>query len=149
MGSEASNINQTMKTNIEVNSGSMKKSEFKIKIKVGKHEITAILTDNATTRDFVSRLPLTLPMLDLYGREMCYRFPRGLATDMVETSGYEVGDIVYYPPRHSFVIMYAQNGERFGMQKMGKITSGIGIFKGIGNTEMTVEMDDDSSKLSR
>lgn len=44
-------------------------------------------------------------------------------TDNVAITRYEVGEIVYWPPRHSFVIMYAQNGEMFDMQKIGKILS--------------------------
>lgn len=108
-----------------------------IRINVGNHELTATLQDNATTRAFVEMLPLTLPMMDLYGREMCYRFPDALPTDHASVSGYEVGEIVYYPPMHSFVIMYAQNGERFNMQKMGKVDAGVEVFDGIGDTEVS------------
>ena len=79
--------------------------EYRIKITVNGRELTAVLTDNATTRAFVEKLPVTLPMQDLYGREMCYRFPDALPTDNVSVSGYEVGEIVYYPPMHSFVII--------------------------------------------
>ena len=113
---------------------------YQIKIKVGNHELTATLQDNVTTRAFVDMLPMTLPMLDLYGREMCYRFPDALPTDDVNTCGYEVGEIVYYPPMHSFVILYAQNGERFSMQKLGYIESGIEIFDNIGNINVSFEV---------
>ena len=64
--------------------------EYRIKITVNGRELTAVLTDNATTRAFVEKLPVTLPMQDLYGREMCYRFPDALPTDNVSVSGYEV-----------------------------------------------------------
>ncbi|EPF9964523.1 cyclophilin-like fold protein [Escherichia albertii] len=57
--------------------------------------MTATFYDNATTRTLVSRFPLTLPMEDLYGREMCYRFPDALPANEMQTSGYEVGDVVY------------------------------------------------------
>ena len=110
---------------------------YQIRIRVGNHELTATLQNNATTRAFVDMLPITLPMLDLYGREMCYRFPDALPTDHASVSGYEVGEIVYYPPMHSFVIMYAQNGERFNMQKMGKVDAGVEVFDGIGDTEVS------------
>lgn len=78
-------------------------------------------------------------MLDLYNREMCYRFSEALPTDDVSTCGYEVGEIVYYPPMHSFVIMYAQNGEHFSMQKLGKISSDVAVLNGIGNIDITFE----------
>lgn len=111
--------------------------EYRIKITVNDRELTAVLTDNATTRAFVEKLPVTLPMQDLYGREMCYRFPDALPTNNVSVSGYEVGEIVYYPPMHSFVIMYAQNGERFSMQKLGRLETGVELFDGIGNVEVS------------
>lgn len=113
---------------------------YQIRIRVGNHELTATLQNNATTRTFVDMLPITLPMLDLYGREMCYRFPDALPTDDVNTCGYEVGEIVYYPPMHSFVILYAQNGERFSMQKLGMVNEDVSVFNGIGNVDVLFEL---------
>lgn len=111
----------------------------KMKITINGRTLTATLEDNATTRAIVQRLPMTLPMMDLYGREMCYRFPEALPTDNARTRGYEVGEIVYYPPMHSFVIMYRQNGERFQMQSIGRINSGVEIFDGIGDVDVRFE----------
>lgn len=111
--------------------------DMKIQIKVGNHTLTATLENNSTTRALVAKFPITLPMMDLYGREMCYRFPESLPTDDARTQGYEVGEIVYYPPMHSLVIMYAQNGERFQMQKLGHIDGDVSIFDGIGDVDVT------------
>lgn len=111
-----------------------------MKITVNGRELTAVLEDNATTRALIEKLPMTLPMMDLYGREMCYRFDSALPTDNVRSTGYEVGDIIYYPPRRSFVIMYKQNGERFSMQKIGKITSGVEIFNSTGDVEVSFDI---------
>ena len=111
----------------------------KMRIIVNGQTLTATLEDNVTTRAIAERLPMTLPMMDLYGREMCYRFPEALPTDNARTRGYEVGEIVYYPPMHSFVIMYKQNGEHFQMQSIGRIDSGVGIFDGIGDVNVRFE----------
>ncbi|MDR1148531.1 MAG: hypothetical protein LBK66_07860 [Spirochaetaceae bacterium] len=111
----------------------------KIKITAGNTVLTAALLDNATARAFVDKLPLTVLMSDLYSREMCYHFPDALPTDNVRTAGYEAGEIIYWPPRHSLVIMYAQNGERFSMQKIGRIDSGVEVFKSTGNVTVTFE----------
>jgi len=117
---------------------------IKVKVTAGDHTMTATFYDNATTRELISRFPLTLPMEDLYHREMCYRFPDALPATETQTSGYEVGDIVYWAPRHSFVIMYGQNGERISnLQKVGRIHSGVGIFKHTGNVSVRFELDDD------
>lgn len=112
----------------------------RIKITVGDQELTATLLDNATADDLVEKLPLTIQMEDLYSREMCYHFPDELPADEAQTSGYEVGEIIYWPPRHSLVIMYAQNDERFNMQKVGRINSGVEIFEETGDVEVTFEL---------
>lgn len=97
------------------------KTTFPVEIRIDGKTYQAVLFDNATGRAIRSKLSLKLKMADLYGRELCYRFGNPLPTDNVAYTGYEVGEIVYWPPRHSFVIMYAQNGEMFDMQKIGKI----------------------------
>ena len=85
----------------------MNDKETEIKITVGNRTLTAIFYDNPTARAIIAKLPLTIPLTDLYAREKCYHFPEALPTDNVRTTGYEVGEIIYWPPRHSFVIMYA------------------------------------------
>jgi len=113
---------------------------MKIKITFGDNVLTATLYDNATTRSFIEKLPLTLPMMDLYSREMVYRFPDALPAEEASTRGYEVGEIIYYPPLHSFVIMYAQNGEVFNMQSVGRVDSNVQVFDGIGDVDVTFEL---------
>lgn len=122
------------------NNSNQNTEDMKIKIICGDTVLTATLTNNATSRAFVEKLPVTLPMLDLYSREMCYRFPDALPANEATTRGYEVGEIIYYPPRHSFVIMYAQNGERFNMQSIGRVDANVEAFKNIGNIEVRFEL---------
>lgn len=118
-------------------------SGIKVKITAGDHTMTATFYDNDTVRELISRFPLALPMEDLYKREMCYRFPGPLPASETQTSGYEVGDILYWAPRHSFVIMYEQNGEKISnMKKIGRIHSGVGIFKHTGDTNVKFELVD-------
>lgn len=114
--------------------------EIKIKITVGDQVLTATLEDSATTQALLERLPLTLPMMDLYSREVVYRFDDPLPANEVQMRGYEVGEIIYWPPRHSFVIMYAQNGEQFSMQTIGRIDSDVEIFEETGDVEVTFEL---------
>ncbi|MGF6976062.1 hypothetical protein QFZ94_004512 [Paraburkholderia sp. JPY465] len=89
----------------------------------------------------MAKFPLTVPMMDLYSRELVYRFPEPLPANEKRTSGYEVGEIVYWAPRHSFVIMYAQNGERISdLQKVGRIDAGVEVLGRTGNTDVTFEL---------
>ena len=121
---------------------------FKITMTVNGNKLSATLYNNATTRAFIEKLPITLPMMDLYNREMCYRFPESLPTDDVNNCGYEVGEIVYYPPMHSFVILYEQNGAHFSMQKLGKMDSDVSFFDGIGDVDVTFELESSYSGIS-
>lgn len=116
-------------------------SGIKVKISVGEQVLTATFLDNATTRHLVSQFPLTIPMTDLYFREICYRFPEALPANEAGSSGYEVGDIAYWTPRHSFVIFYKQNDEVIGnLQKVGRIDSGVDIFSRTGDVSVTFEL---------
>lgn len=111
-----------------------------IRLRAKQKSWTAALEDNAFTREFVKRLPMTLPMMDLYGRELCYRFPKALPVDRVEYRSYRLGEIVYWPPRHSLVILYEQNGEAFDMQSVGRIEQGIEELSKLGDAEVTITL---------
>jgi len=99
-------------------------NDCRIKVKIPAKSQVAIATfiDNAMTRALIASFLLTFPMMDRYSRELIYRFPDALPANETTTSGYDVGDIVYWASRRSFVIMYAQNGERISdLQKVGRI----------------------------
>ena len=114
--------------------------EITIKITVGDTELTATLEDNATTQALLEQMPMTLSMQDLYGREMCYHYGAGaLPTGTLRSDGYAVGDIAYWPPRGSLVILYAQNGEQFERQQIGHISEGVEIFETTGDADVTFE----------
>lgn len=114
---------------------------MKLKITVGDKVLYAELYNNATAKSFIEKLPLILPMQDLYDREMVYRFPDALPANEATTSGYEIGDISYWTPRHSFVIFYKQNGEVISnLQKVGRIQKGIELFETTGNTNVKFEL---------
>ncbi|MCD8012702.1 MAG: hypothetical protein LUG99_05935 [Lachnospiraceae bacterium] len=118
-------------------------TEIRIKITVGDTELYATFEDNATTRELIEQMPMTLPMMDLYGREMCYRYGAyALTTDDLQSDGYEVGDIAYWPPGGSLVILYAQNGEHFERQHLGHIDSGVEVFETTGDVDVTFEVAD-------
>lgn len=126
----------------ETGTGSEEGEEaMQIKITVGDTELYATLEDNATTRALMEQMPMTLPMMDLYGREMCYRYGAyALPTDHMQSDGYEIGDIAYWAPGGSLVILYAQNGEHFERQHLGHIDSGVEVFENTGDADVTFEV---------
>lgn len=110
----------------------------KININANGTVLTAELEDNATSRALLQKMPLNLPMLNLYGREMCYRFNEALPAGQLRSDNYEVGDIAYWPPRHSFVILYKQNGECFERQHLGRIINGdLSVFESGGEMQVS------------
>lgn len=113
-----------------------------LKITVGEKILIAELEDNDTARDFARKLPVTLKMQNLYGREMCYRYGAGgLKNSATRSDGYEVGDLAYWPPRGSFVILYKQNGEHFERVHLGRIVRGdLKIFDGAGDLSIKFEL---------
>lgn len=115
-------------------------TEMVIRITAGEHVITATLYDNEAGRALWDKLPLTLPMMNLYGREMCYRFGAGgLPEDDADDTGYAIGDISYWPPAGSLVILYKQNGEVFEQQPIGHTDDDISFFDGMPDTDITFE----------
>lgn len=114
---------------------------IQIKISVDDTELYATFENNATTQSLIERMPMTLSMSDLYDREMCYRYGAyALPTDELRTDGYEIGDIAYWPPGGSLVILYEQNGEQFERQHLGHIDSGVEIFEQTGDFDVTFEV---------
>lgn len=112
-----------------------------ITLTVDGQTLQAELEDNETTRALLEQMPMTLPMMDLYDREMCYRYGEGaLPVGETTSSGYHVGDIAYWPPAGSLVILYAQNGEHFERVHLGRVLSGVEIFENTGDADVSFEI---------
>jgi hypothetical protein len=80
---------------------------MKIRIKAGDKVITATLVDNATSRDFVSLLPLELTLQDYAATEKIGYLPRKLASDGAPPGSEPVaGDISYYAPWGNLAVFY-------------------------------------------
>jgi hypothetical protein len=102
----------------------------KITITVGGKVITGTLYDNATARDFISLLPLTLTLKDYSGTEKISDLPKKLSTkDVPGGSDPSVGDITYYAPWGNLAMFYKDFTYSSGLVKLGKIDSGMEILK--------------------
>lgn len=115
---------------------------MKIKINIGGKVLTATLADNATARDFVSLLPLSVSMNDLFGREKYSDLPKALSGDGPRKNRYEVGDVAYWSPDHQFAVYYRQDGESIpspGIIPIAKIGAGTEAFNVPGSVKVTIE----------
>lgn len=117
----------------------------KVRLNVGGKVVTASLIDSGTARDFVSLLPLTLTMSDLFEREKFGHLPRVISEDGERTRAYEVGEVIYWPPGPDVAIFYRQDGQSIpnpGIIVMGKIDSGIEAFSAAGSLRVTIDLSE-------
>lgn len=116
---------------------------MKISLRFREKTLTATLNDNETTRDFVSLLPLTLTMNDLFGREKYARLPRAISDGGKRRFTYEVGQLIYWSPGPDVAVYYRADGERIpspGIIVIGKVDSGIEALNVPGSVKVTLEL---------
>ena len=116
---------------------------MKIRLEVEDTVITATLIDSKTAQDFISLLPLTLTMNDLFRREKFGHLPRAISKEGKRTHTYEVGDVAYWPPGPDVVLFYRNDGQEIpdpGIIVIGKIDSGVEAINVPGSVRVTVEL---------
>jgi hypothetical protein len=114
---------------------------MQIRIDIEGTVITASLVDNATSRDFVSLLPLTLTLRDYAGTEKISDLPQRLSTDGAPDGiDPSVGDIAYYAPWGNFAIFYRDFGYSRGLIQLGTVDSGVDVLSGPDPLTATIEL---------
>jgi len=63
---------------VDASKASERTTNMKIRISIADKVVIATVADNATARDFVSVLPLSVSMKDLFGREKYGDLPKAL-----------------------------------------------------------------------
>jgi hypothetical protein len=122
---------------------SVQADTMKLRLTVNDKVMTAALINSETTRDFVSLLPLTITMNDLFGREKSGDLPRPIAEGGARTRTYEVGDLVYWSPSAHLAIYYHHDGQPIsgpGIIVMGKIDSGVEALNVPGSIKVRIEV---------
>jgi hypothetical protein len=106
----------------------------------GKELATATLMDNATTRDFLSLLPLTVTLEDYAATEKITYLPRKLSTAGAPGgSDPSVGDIAYYAPWGNLAIFYKDAGYARGLLPLGRVDSPIEVLRAADRSKVTIE----------
>ena len=116
---------------------------MKIALRIEDTVITATLVDNKTTQDFVSLLPLTLTMNDLFRREKFAHLPRAISKEGKRTHTYEVRDVAYWPPGPDVAIYYRHDGQQIPDPSIiapGKIESGVDVLNVPGSVKVTIAL---------
>jgi hypothetical protein len=115
--------------------------QYKIKITIADKVVAATLYDNATTRDFVNLLPLSVEMKDYNSTEKIFDPPKKLSTDGAPSgTDPDIGDITYYAPWGNVAIFYKDFGYSNGLVKLGKIDGPMELFKTPGSLKANIEL---------
>jgi len=132
--------------NSPIKASTLQSQIMKIRLKIEDKVITATLNDSKTTRDFISLLPLTLTMNDLFRREKFAHLPRAISEEGKRTHTYEVGQVVYWSPGPDVAIFYRNDGEKIpdpGIIVIGKIDSGDAALDVAGSVKVSIELHDE------
>lgn len=126
---------------IDASKASERTTNMRIRISIADKVVSATVADNATARDFVSVLPLSVSMKDLFGREKYGDLPKALSENVPRKNTYEVGEIAYWSPAHQLAVYYQQDGESIaspGVISIAKIDAGAKAFNVPGSVKVTI-----------
>lgn len=113
---------------------------MKIRLHVNSDIAIATLVDNATTRDFVALLPLTITLVDFAKVERIGDLPRKLSTVGAPIGMDPVaGDITYYAPWNNLTIFAGDNVYADGLVRMGKVATGLAALQRPGPLKVRIE----------
>ena len=95
--------------------------ETQIRVIIEDTVLIGRLWDNATARDLITQLPLTLTFSDFNRLEKITYLPRKLSTDGVPAGDDPLsGDIGYYAPWGNLVFYYGDVGYFSGIVRIGQ-----------------------------
>lgn len=115
---------------------------MKLSLTIVQNTIHATLVDSKTSKDFVSLLPLTFTMTDLFEREKIARLPRALAEGGHLSHTYEVGELAYWPPGPDIAIFYRHDGKTIAkpITVLAKLDGELNAFSTPGPVEVTIRV---------
>jgi hypothetical protein len=120
-----------------------------IQITFGETELTARLDDNATARDLLAQLPLTLTFRDHNNVEKTGPLPRALSLDGApEGHDPAAGDIGYWAPGGDLVFYYDDDARFWnGIVRIGEFDGGMEAIRRQGDEfSATIERGNDRSE---
>lgn len=98
---------------------------MRIRITAGETVLTATMLDDATARDFLALMPVTLTLRDYAGTEKVGDLPRKLSTEGAPPGiDPAVGDLAFYAPWGNLAIFYRDFGYSGGLILLGRVDGG-------------------------
>lgn len=112
----------------------------RIAITVGDKTFTAVTSDTAAARAFVSLLPLTLDMSELNGNEKYFYLPQSLPANSATVDTIHEGDLMLYG-NSCVVLFYKTFRSGYAYTRIGRIEdpSGLAAAAGSGSARVLFE----------
>lgn len=115
----------------------------RLRFSTGDAEIVVRVADNPTSRDFVSKLPLSLTFEEFAGREKISYLPEELTTEGSPGAAARNGDLIYYVPWGNLGFFYnadPNGGTSDDVIAIGTVESGLDQLNQLEQGQVTAEV---------
>ncbi|MDF2503559.1 cyclophilin-like fold protein [Clostridium sp.] len=141
------NTNQTDSTNSSnsTKGGDEKEKMITMNIKVGNKTFTAKMYDNESTQALIAKLPMTVNMSELNGREKYYNLSSNLPAESTESPAtIKAGDIMFWSSSNLVLFYNTFSNSYGGYVRLGYIEdiSGLASALGTGSVQVTFFVSD-------
>lgn len=113
---------------------------MKIKISIGDKIFYATLENNATTREFIKKLPLEVKMTELNGNEKYFKFAENFPTNDEKFGKIYSGDIMLYSGNY-LVIFYKDFSTSYSYTRLGRIENAENLSEFVGDWDIRAKFE--------
>lgn len=112
---------------------------MKMLVKINDKVITVALTDTETTKDFVSHLPLTLTLNEMFDREYTCILDFVPSLNGESIPDFSHGDVTYFPKVGSLAFFFKNEEQTHleGLLKLGSVVDGLDLFGTFNGEDVT------------
>ncbi|MEO1771576.1 cyclophilin-like fold protein [Candidatus Enterococcus ferrettii] len=111
-----------------------------LSIKVGNQNFNATFTDNATSRAFKDKLPMTLDMDELNGNEKFFYLPEELPTNTERIGAIQNGDLMLYGT-DCLVLFYKSFSTSYSYSRIARVDDPSGLAQALGHRGVVITFE--------
>ncbi len=114
--------------------------EMKIKISIGEKIFYATLENNATTQEFIKKLPLEVKMTELNGNEKYFKFAESFLTNDEKIGKIHSGDLMLFGSNY-LVLFYKDFSTNYSYTRIGKIENAENLSEFVGDGDIRAKFE--------
>lgn len=111
--------------------------DIRINITIGEKNFIGVMQDNKTTRFLTEKLPMTINMIEMEGKEKYCFTEQSFPTDASRPGHIEIGDIMLYG-NNCVVIFYKNFRSIYSYTRLGRIENTEGLKEALGSGSIKV-----------